>query len=84
MIPLHRDPHYTFRFADDRLIHRFHLEGVEPGRRVLVFRLDTASGERIDLIATATVGEDGWVDLSEPIFVRASEGFVAVPDEGKT
>ena len=33
MIPLHHDPHYTFRFADDRIIPRFHLEGVGAGRR---------------------------------------------------
>ena len=29
MLPLYHDPHFTFRFADDRLIPRFHLEGVE-------------------------------------------------------
>src|SRR4030095_6702556 len=32
-----------------------------------------------DLLATATVGEGGWVDLSAPIIVRAGDGFVAVP-----
>jgi hypothetical protein len=26
------------------------------------------------------VGEGGWVDLTEPIVVRAGEAFVAVPD----
>ena len=40
MIPLHHDPHFTFRFGDDRLIPRFHLEGVEAGRRVDMFRID--------------------------------------------
>ena len=34
MIPLHHDPWFTFRFAEDRLIPRFHLDGVEAGRRV--------------------------------------------------
>jgi hypothetical protein len=80
MIPLHRDPHFTFRFADDRIIPRFRLEGVGAGRRVSVFKLDPASGERLQLIATATVGDGGWVDLPEPIIVRAGEGFVAVPE----
>ena len=80
MIPLHHDPHFTFRFADDRLIPRFHLEGVEAGRRLSVFKLDTMTGERLNLIASATVGEGGWVDLADPIIVRAGEGFVAVPD----
>jgi hypothetical protein len=81
MLPLYRDSHFTFRFADDRIIPRFHLEGVEAGRRVSVFKLVPATDERLDLIATATVGEGGWVDLSEPIIVRAGDGFVAVPEE---
>jgi hypothetical protein len=29
MRPLYRDRHLTFRFADDRIIPRFHLEGVQ-------------------------------------------------------
>src|SRR4051794_15502999 len=33
-------PHLTFHFADDRIISRFHLEGVEAGRRVEVFKID--------------------------------------------
>lgn len=81
MIPLHRDPHFTFGFGDDRIIPRFHLEGVDAGRRVSVYRLDPATGERLDLIRTAKVGDGGWVDLPEPIIVRAGEGFVAVPVE---
>ena len=32
MLPLYHDPDFTFRFADDRIIPRFHLEGVEAGR----------------------------------------------------
>ena len=80
MLPLYEDPCFTFRFADDRLIPRFHLEGVEAGRRVSVFRIDPRTGARLGLIATATVGDGGWVDLSEPILVRAGEGFVAVPE----
>lgn len=81
MIPLHRDPHFTFRFADDRIIPRFHLEGVESGRRVSVFKFKPATGERLGLIVTATVGDGGWVDLPKPIIVRAGEGFLAVPEE---
>jgi hypothetical protein len=81
MIPLHRDLHFTFRFAEDRVIPRFHLEGIETGRRVMVFKLDPASADRRDLIATATVGDGGWVDLPEPIIMRAGEGFVALPEE---
>jgi hypothetical protein len=29
-------PWFTFRFADDRLSPRFHLEGIEAGRRIWV------------------------------------------------
>ena len=81
MTPLYHDPHFTFRFADDRIIPRFHLEGVEAGRHVSVFKIDPRSGERLGLLATANVGEAGWVDLPQPIIVRAGEAFIAVPDE---
>jgi hypothetical protein len=84
MLPLYQDPWFTFRFAADRIIPRFHLEGVEAGRRVSVFKIDPGTGERLGLLATATVGEGGCVDLTERIIVRAGEMFVAVPewDEG--
>jgi hypothetical protein len=80
MLPLYQDPWFTFRFAEDRLIPRFHLEGVPVGRRVSVFRIDPGTGERLGLLATDTVGEGGWVDLGEPIIVRAGEAFVTVPE----
>jgi hypothetical protein len=82
MLPLYEDPCFTCRFADDRLIPRFHLENVEAGRRVSVFRIDPGSDERLGLLATATVGEGGWVDLDKSITVRACEAFVAMPQEG--
>jgi hypothetical protein len=80
MIPLHQDPWFTFQFADDRLIPRVHLEGVPAGRQVSVFKIDPSTGERLGLLATATVGEGGWVDLPQPIIVRTGEAFIAVPD----
>jgi len=80
MTPLYEDPHFTFRFADDRIIPRFHLEGIEFGRHVSVFKIHPATNERLGLLATATVGDGGWVDLPEPIIVRAGEAFVAVPE----
>jgi hypothetical protein len=83
MLPLYEDPHFTFRFAEARIIPRFNLEGVEAGRRIWVYRIDTCTGERLSLLATATVGQGGWVDLVEPIIVRAGEAFVAVPDSAK-
>jgi hypothetical protein len=80
VLPLYEDPCFTFRFADDRIIPRFHLEGIKAGRQVEVFEIDAGTGERLGLLATATVGEGGWVDLAEPIIVRAGEAFVAVPE----
>jgi len=78
MLPLYEDPHFTFRFAADRMIPRFYLEGVEAGRHVSVFKIDPGTQERLGLVATATVGQGGWVDLPEPIIVRAGEVFIAV------
>ena len=80
MLPLYKDPHFTFRFADDRIISRFHLEGVAAGVRVTVFQIDAGTGERLGLLGTAAVGAGGWVDLPEPIIVRGGEAFVAVPE----
>lgn len=79
MLPLYEDTHFTFRFADDRLIPRFHLEGMESGGRIEVYNTNPDTGERLGLLATATVGEGGWVDLSEPIIMRAGQAFIAVP-----
>jgi hypothetical protein len=82
MIPLYRDPEFTFRFADDRIITRFCLEEVAPGSKVSVFRLDPETGRRLGLLAMATVGDAGWVEVAEPIVMRAGEAFSAVPEQG--
>ena len=76
---LYCDAHYTFRFADDRVIPRFHLDGVDAGRAVTVFEVapDDARGP---VLAKAVAGEGGWVELAKPLIVRAGGGFVAVPD----
>jgi len=80
MLPLYEDPCFTFHFADDRIIPRFHLECVEAERRVSFYKIDASTGERLGLLATAAVGGGGWVGLPEPIIVRAGEAFVAVPE----
>ncbi len=82
MFHLHQDPWFTFRFTDDRLIPRFHLEGIEAGRQVNVFKIDPGTGQRLALLATATVDDGGWVDLPQAILVRAGEAFIAVPHDG--
>lgn len=84
VLPLHRDPHHTFRFADNRIIHRVHLEGVGAGVRVAVYRIRPETGERLGLLSTGVAGDGGWVDVAAPIVVRAGDAFVAVPEEGDT
>ena len=83
MTPLYEDPHFTFRFADDRIIPRLHLEGIEAGRRVSVFKIDPTTGERLTLLTTTAVGDGGWVDMREPIIMRAGEAFIAVPERSQ-
>ncbi len=51
---------------------------IEAGRIVTVFKIEPGTGERLDLLATAFVGEGGWVELNKPIIVRAGEAFIAV------
>jgi len=70
-LPLRRRPDHP----------RFHLEGIQAGRTVKVFWIDPGTGERLDLLAAATVGDGGWVDLQTPIVVRAGEAFIAVPEQ---
>ena len=83
MIPLYHESHFTFRFGDDRLIPRFHLEGIEAGRRVKAFKIDPDTDERLGLLATAIVGDGGWVDLRAPILVKAGDAFIAVLEPGQ-
>jgi hypothetical protein len=79
MIPLYRQPWFEFRFAENRSISRFHLEGIDSGRRVAVIKINPDNRELLHELATAIVGEGGWVDLKEPIIMRAGEAFIAVP-----
>jgi hypothetical protein len=68
MLPLYEDAWFIFRF-------------VEAGRRVITFKIAPGTGERLGLLAKATVGEGGWVDLQEPINMRAGDAFIAVPGQ---
>jgi len=77
---LYEEPHYTFRFADARLIPRIHLDGIEVGQSIRVFKIDPISGERLRLLATATVGVGGRVELREPLIVQAGDAFIALAE----
>ncbi|HEY1189938.1 MAG TPA: hypothetical protein VGE74_19975 [Gemmata sp.] len=79
MIPLYRDARFTFRFAEDRIVPRFHLAETLPGTPVTVFALDSAGDEPGARLAQAVCGAGGWVELAAPLIVRASGGFVVVP-----
>lgn len=83
MIPLYQDPCFSFHFTEDRIVPRFHLDGAESGGQVAVFKIDAATGEQLGLLATGTVGAGGWVDLNDPLIVRAGEAFVAVPERAR-
>ncbi|MBL8795126.1 MAG: hypothetical protein JNM56_14550 [Planctomycetia bacterium] len=82
MIPLYHESWFTFRFAEDRRIPRFHLEGVPAGQRVVVHFADPGTLQPLRFATTANVGDSGWVQLAEPLSVRAGEVFiVAVADD---
>lgn len=80
MFSLYQDPWFTFRFSEDRIIDRFHLEGIQPGRRIAVIRINPSSGEQLETLTSSITGDGGWVELSAPIIVRAGEAFIAVPE----
>jgi len=80
MLPLYEDSWFTFRLAEDRIIPEFQLEGIEVRQRVSVIRIDPGTGERLGLLAMATAGQGGWVELQEPIIMRAGEAFIAVAE----
>jgi hypothetical protein len=81
MLPLYQDGWFTFRFTEDRVIPRFHLEGVPRGQCISVFKVEPETGEWFALLATATVGVEGCVDLVVPIIVEASDVLIAVPEQ---
>ena len=76
MLPLYHDPWFAFRFGGDRIIPRLHIEGVQPGSHVSVIKINPATGERLGLLATAIVGEGGWVDLPQSIIMKSGEAFI--------
>ena len=75
MIELYRDDDYTFRFAEPRVVGRFHLDGVAPGTVVAVRRLRTPGDVVGELLATATVAAGGWVEIEPALCVDAANGF---------
>ncbi len=50
-VTLHEDSHYPCRFADDPIIPCFHLDAA--GTPVAAYRIDLATEERRELLATA-------------------------------
>jgi hypothetical protein len=63
MIPLYHDHFFTFRFADDRIIPRFHLEGVGSGGVSRFSRSTPALAS-------------GWAFWRQQRWVKASEGLL--------
>ncbi|MBI2807484.1 MAG: Hsp70 family protein [Planctomycetes bacterium] len=77
MLPLYRDPFFTFRFAEDRIIQCFHLEGVETGQRVSVLGIDPGTGEKLGLLATAVVAKR---DMGSSVYSKAINGEHLPPE----
>ena len=75
MIELYRDDDFTFRFAEPRVVGRFHLEGVPAGTVVAVHRLASPGDVVGELLAMATVGAGGWVEVTPAMRVDAASGF---------
>ena len=48
---------------------------------VSVFKIHPVTGERPGNACEGDRGRRGWVDLGEPIIVRAGEAFIAVPEK---
>jgi hypothetical protein len=84
MLTLYQEWWFTFRFGDDRVIPRFHLEGVPPGRHVILYWVDPVTVERLGFLVRVVAGEGGWVDLPEPLVVRGGDCFLAVPEPEPT
>jgi hypothetical protein len=78
--PHYQDPHFSLGSSEDRIVRRFHVEGVPVGRRVCVVKIDPYTGEWLRLLTTGIVGVGGWVDLTEPILVLVVDAFIAVPE----
>jgi hypothetical protein len=45
-----------------------------------VFKIDPRTDARLELLATAIVGDGGWVNLTVPIIVKAGDVFIAAPE----
>ena len=80
MLPLYIDNGFRFRFAEDRIIPRFHLEGVRLGAIVIIYRIDPIQGEMDEVLQRAVVGDSGWVELPQPLIVRMGGGFLVIPE----
>ena len=79
MLPLYRDPGWTFPFAESRLIPRFFLPGATPGTTVDVHRRDPATGRPGEMIASGLVEADEGVAFEPALLVRAGETLIVLP-----
>src|SRR5262245_42590892 len=75
MLPLYRDPHSTFRFAEDRRVGRFHFDGVEPGTHISNPKAKATPGQvRAEVWMSLVRGSRGliyFVHQFQPRFVEA-------------
>ena len=73
MRTLYVEPHFSFRFNEERWIDRVHLTDVPAGKIARAFRLEVC-------IATGITDELGWVTFFKTVHVYAGDGFIVVVD----
>ena len=71
MRTLYVEPHFTFRFTEERWIDRVHLTDVPAGKIARAYRLEVC-------IASGVTDEGGWVSFAETVHVYAGDGFIVV------
>ncbi len=71
MRTLYVEPHFTFRFTEERWIDRVHLTDVPAGKIARAYRLKVC-------IASGVTDERGWVAFAETVRVCAGDEFIVV------
>lgn len=78
MRTLYVEPHFTFRFTEERWIDRVHLTDVPAGKIARAYRLNVSENESKVCIASGVTDERGWVAFAETVHVYAGDGFLVV------
>lgn len=78
MRALYVEPHFTFRFAEERWIDRVHLTDVPAGILARAYRMNISENEPKVCIASGVTDELGWVAFAETVHMHAGDEFIVV------